>query len=220
MAKLIEVEGIDGSGKTTAVKYIVEQLTAAGKRVLQSREVGCPYVAACIKLRELVLDSNNHLSGEAMEFIFIAMRIETQKYYAQIAKDYDFIVSDRGIASHVAYTDHNVTPKFTKEVYLDIVLPMSAKPDAIIYINVNPEVASERRARRNGTIDVIEAKGDSYQQAVYDSFDKYLFDGKHVLSNNIYEVSSNAGLEETRQELDAVIKDILLSSSDLDWSRK
>ena len=54
-AKIIEVEGTDGAGKTTALKYLIEKLRASGKTVLETREVGSPLIPVCVKLREIVL---------------------------------------------------------------------------------------------------------------------------------------------------------------------
>ena len=38
----IEIEAIDGAGKTTALKYIAEKLRSKGLVVVETREVGAP----------------------------------------------------------------------------------------------------------------------------------------------------------------------------------
>ena len=88
----IEVEGTDGAGKTTALKYLLDKLQQNNKRVLETRDVGCPHIPACVKLREIVLDPNSNLSGETMEFIFAGMRLENDKFYKSVAENYDFCI--------------------------------------------------------------------------------------------------------------------------------
>lgn len=174
MAKLIEVEGIDGSGKTTALKYLIAQLREKGLKVLETREVGSPHIPLCVKLRELILDPANKMDGMAMELVFGAMRIESQKFYDTVKDQYDFIVSDRGLFSHLAYTDHNVDTDFTTSFWENIMLHKTYKPDWVVFLSIDPEVALKRRGIRNGYVDAIEAKGPEFQKLVYGSFVKYL----------------------------------------------
>ena len=92
MAIKIEVEGTDGAGKSTALKYLVEKFQASNKKVLETREVGSPLIPINVKLRQTVLDPESNLSGEAMELIFAAMRFENDRFYNKVQSDYDFIV--------------------------------------------------------------------------------------------------------------------------------
>src|SRR5450631_4241129 len=120
----IEFEGTDGAGKSTALTYFAEQLRAQGRTLVETREVGNPHIPACVKLREFVLDPASKLSGEAMEFIFSAMRYENDKWLRELVESNnppDYVVSDRGWYSHLAYTDHNVSKDFTNGLYLNLV---------------------------------------------------------------------------------------------------
>src|SRR5271166_3134791 len=112
----IECEGTDGAGKTTALKYFVDQARTRGLTVVETREVGNPHIPACVKMREFVLDPKSNLTGEAMEAIFAAMRFENDKWLKDLQKSHstpDLVVSDRGFFSHLSYTDHNVSEAFT-----------------------------------------------------------------------------------------------------------
>lgn len=203
----IEVEGTDGAGKTTALKYMIERLQARGSKVLETREVGNPHIPICVKLRETVLAPESNLSGAAMELIFSAMRIENDIFYKKVQDQYDFIISDRGWFSHLAYTDHNVTPDFTEALYLDFLQNLTALPDVVLYFAVDTQTALKRRVKRGGAIDVIEAKGVEYQELVRGSFNKYLDDGK-LVGIQVFVIDANDTVEGVRAQVDGVINSL------------
>lgn len=191
---IIEFSGGDGSGKTTAMGVFCDRLEANGKRVLRTREVGSPHIPLCEELRKLILSPEADMSGEAMEFVFAAMRIENEKFYRSVENDYDFIVSDRGWLCHLAYTDHNVSKSFTERFYLDLVAYSTYLPDLIYYFDVDPEVSAKRRAVRGEPVDAIEAKGQDFQRRVIRSYRSYVDYFKRQVAINT--VNANVGLED------------------------
>lgn len=203
-AKVIHFEGIDGSGKTTAYTYFIEQLREKGFKVLDTREVGNPHIPICVALRKLVLDPSSKLDGRSMEFIFAAMGVENTRLYESVKDEYDFIVSDRGWFSHLAYTDHNVSEEFTKNLYLDLLIKHVRLPDLVIFLAISPEVALARRNARNGFVDAIEAKGPEFQKKVYESFRKYL-ETSSVLN---IDLDANQALEEVRSDIRELVETI------------
>jgi dTMP kinase len=212
----IAVEGTDGAGKTTALKYMIERLQARGNKVLETREVGNPHIPVCVKLRELVLSPDSGLSGEAMEMVFGAMRFENDRFYKQIGNEYDFIVSDRDWLSHLAYTDHNVSEAFTKKIYLDGLKDLTQMPDLVVYFSVNTETALKRRIKRGEGMDVIEMKGVEFQNKVRDSFEKYINDGKNSTPGAIIvTIDANQTIEGVRSQIDDVVEILTTSPNEL-----
>lgn len=200
----IEFEGTDGAGKTTGLKYFIEQAKKQGLTVTETREVGNPHIPACVKMRELVLDPKSNLRGESMELIFSAMRYENEKWLQSV--ETDLVVSDRGWFSHLAYTDHNVDEGFTNDLYLDLVAFDTSLPDVVIYFDVNTETALSRRNNR-GTSDVIEMKGVPFQEKVRSSFEKYLEKSKR--SVQIFTINANDTLDGVRIQLDKILTNIM-----------
>ena len=88
----IEIEGTDGAGKTTGLKYLIEKAQSLGLSVVETREVGNPHIPTCTKLRELVLDPKSELDGKSMEFIFSAMRVENDKWLKNLQEDRKSVV--------------------------------------------------------------------------------------------------------------------------------
>jgi dTMP kinase len=203
----IEFEGTDGAGKTTALKYFIEQAKSRGLTVVETREVGNPNVPSCVKMREFVLDPKSNLSGEAMELIFSAMRYENDRWLMNLANSGsapDFVISDRGWFSHLAYTDHNVSPEFTSALYKGVVGQQTKLPDVVIYFKVSTETALKRRVKRGEGMDVIEMKGIEFQNLVRDSFEQYMEESGVA----IYLVDANDTIEGVRSQMDQILKAI------------
>jgi dTMP kinase len=209
----IEFEGTDGAGKTTALKYFVQQARERGLTVVETREVGNPHVPSCVKMREFVLDPESNLTGEAMEAIFAAMRFENDKWIKGLRGSVsppDLVVSDRGLFSHLAYTDHNVSSNFTEVFYLNSVVSLTELPDIVVYFSVNTDTALKRRIKRGeGMADVIEMKGVEYQEKVRMSFDKYLTD----TSVDLFEVDANQGIENVQNQMDKILDTLVAKRS-------
>lgn len=206
----IEIEGCDGSGKTTALNYLVEKLRSSNINVTETREVGNPHIPSCVKLRELVLDPKSDLRGESMELIFAAMRLENDKWLKTQEGKSDFVISDRGWLSHLAYTDHNVTPEFTEDFYLNFLEKRASLPDVVIYFLVDTDTALGRRVKRGTGMDVIEMKGVGYQENVRESFLKYI-DRLNVLNPevSVYFIDANEDLKGVQQQIDALAADLV-----------
>lgn len=206
MSLKIEIEGTDGAGKTTGLKYFIEQLTKRGKKVLETREVGSPLIPINVGLRKLVLNPESNLSGEAMELIFSAMRFENDRLYKAVGKYYDFIVSDRGWLSHLAYTDHNVSPDLTKKLYLDFMQQQTDMPDIVVYFDVSSDTALKRRIKRNEAVDVIEAKGVEYQDLVRQSFNKHIkLLTTYSPKTTVLTIDANQPLENVYSQLSEIV---------------
>lgn len=215
MTLKVAICGIDGTGKTSALKYLVEQARHANLKVIETREVGNPHVPVCQKLREIVLNPDSSLRGDSMEFIFAAMRLENDEWFRKLKYSNDapdLVLSDREWWSHLAYTDHNVSKDFTEKFYDGMIRDMTSLPDVTIYLQVDSETALKRRVRRGEAMDAIEMKGIEFQEKVAKSFlyylDKYQREGR---VRNIFYVDANKTLPEVQMQLDRVLDTIILS---------
>jgi dTMP kinase len=207
----IEFEGTDGAGKTTALKYFIEQARARGLSVAETREVGNPNVPSCVKMREFVLDPKNNLRGETMEMIFSAMRFENDKWLQDLKNGPnrpDLVISDRGWFSHLAYTDHNVSVEFTDALYNGVMKNSTLLPEVVIYFSVDTQTALKRRVKRGeGMMDAIEMKGVGYQELVRGSFEKYIKQyGKDI---RVFQINANDSIEGVQAQVDDVLRRLL-----------
>lgn len=204
----VEFEGTDGAGKTTGLKYFIEQAKRLGLTVAETREVGNPHVPSCVKMREFVLNPESGLSGEAMELIFSAMRIESDTWLKNLANSPqapNLVVSDRGFFSHLAYGLHNTSEPFVTGLFENFMSKMTMLPDVVIYFRVNTETALQRRVKRGEAMDVIEMKGVPYQDKVRDAFDSYLAKYSEQGQIKTFTVDANDSIEGVRKQLDAIL---------------
>jgi dTMP kinase len=206
----IEFEGTDGAGKTTGLKYFIERAKKRKLNVVETREVGNPNIPICVKLREIVLSPDSELSGEAMELIFSAMRMENDRWLKNLQKDEktapDLVVSDRGWFSHLAYTDFNVSTTFTQRLYGNLMGLITEMPNVVIYFKVNTDTALKRRVKRGTGMDVIEMKGVEYQEQVRGAFEEYLIKAKRYSPEvRIFEVDANQDVKGVQKQLDQIL---------------
>jgi dTMP kinase len=143
VSKYIALEGVDGSGKSTVGKALVERLTASGEHAILVREPGGTSLGEAI--RGLLLDSEK-LDDWAEVFLFAAQRAElAREVIAPSVKSGTWVVSDRTYYSSIAYQGRGRglgegKVRSINETGLDGVVP-----DHVFVIDVEPELALARQ---------------------------------------------------------------------------
>ena len=155
--KFIVVEGLEGAGKTTAVKTIIEMLANTGiNNVITTREPGGTPLAE--KMRALVKNPhpNENLTDMAELLLMYAARIQLVENVIKPALAQGaYVVGDRHDMSSQAYQgggrgfDNNTMLSLRDLVLADF------KPDVVFYMDIDPILGLER-ARARGELDRIE----------------------------------------------------------------
>lgn len=145
----VVIEGIDTAGKSTQLDILRQKFPTA----LFTKEPGGTELG--IKLREMVL--NGHAKSKVAEmFLFLADRAEHSFEVVKANKD-EFIISDRGFISGVAYA---------KDVPLEIAVSLNlmalngSMPDKIIMLELSAEELKKRLGSKQN--DSIESRGEDY----------------------------------------------------------
>lgn len=105
-AKYVVIEGVEGVGKTTQTRLLVDTLRARGFTVLETKEPGSSHSPLTMTLRGIMLDNqyDSQMTRPAREFISQAIRsIHLEQVIVPNIYKYDFIIQDRGILSGYAY---------------------------------------------------------------------------------------------------------------------
>lgn len=176
------IEGTDGSGKTTLVKYLLDYFHSKGLSVLLTKEFGSTHDFFCTEARKLALSSNSNLDDKAGQIIWGAIISQHQeKIIKPNLGKYDIILSDRGPYSNYCYgpehSDRKGFAKFIKS-FFDLVYSDAHKPNLSIFMNIPVELATKRRLARepekfaNNGVDRVEAKGEAFQEKVKTNFVK------------------------------------------------
>ncbi|MFP3881665.1 MAG: dTMP kinase [Actinomycetota bacterium] len=160
MTKYIALEGVDGSGKSTVGRALVERLGNLGEEAILVREPGGTDVGEAV--RRLLLDSDS-LDHWAEVFLFAAQRAElAREVIAPALEEGKWVVSDRTYYSSIAYQGRarslgEDTVRSINETGLEGVLP-----DHVFVLDVEPDVALARQDRP----DRIGKEGVEFQAAV------------------------------------------------------
>lgn len=166
---LIVLEGIDGCGKTTQSRRLVDRLRAQGQVVTPLREPGGTRLGESV--RTLLLDPATEACPTAELFGYLTARAQlcAAVITPALARG-EVVVLDRFYHSTLAYQGYGLG--------LDLDLVRAAiqlaigtvRPDLVLWMDLDPEVAARRRAQTRGTDDRIEARGLTYLQRVHAGF--------------------------------------------------
>lgn len=193
----ITVEGIDGSGKTTAMKAIVSYLKCNNNIVIETKEPREP-------IRSLVMDSNANWCNDAQLFLYMADRIQHFKEVVESNRyrPNTYVVSDRGIDSTYAYQicgneNHramNWLNQFINDNHFVV-------PDLTIYLNIDPQIAIQRARERSSAKDAsnmyFENKNMDYFNKVHHGF----LDLIKTHPNRFIVVNANQSVEDVASDI-------------------
>ena len=98
----VAIEGVDGSGKSTFLKELVNELNKRGVDFITLREPGHGVIGE--KIRELLLSNEHEVSSRAEVLLFAANRAQLSNDEIKPAlKSGKWVFSDRTVVSSLAY---------------------------------------------------------------------------------------------------------------------
>lgn len=162
----VAFEGPDGSGTSTQCQILCDRLRSAGHEIVQTREPGG--TEAGERIRSLVLDEDlEHLDHLAELLLYAASRRQlVQELIEPALAAGRPVISDRFSPSSYAYqgAGRGLGCKVVKVV--NDLATEGREPDVTILLDLPMQEAGERRSRRGGRADRIEAAGDGLQERV------------------------------------------------------
>lgn len=148
--KFIVFEGIDGSGKSTQARMLVEELKRRGVEVLLTAE---HTDGPAGKLVERIVRKKEELDPLALQMVFVADRIDhTNGVIKPALKTGKVLVSDRYYGSTVAYGAEVAD----REWLLQLNRKVSVAPDLTFWVDVPAEIAMERMNLRGDERTIFE----------------------------------------------------------------
>ncbi len=147
----IALEGIDGSGKSTQAKTLVEKLVAAGHKVYATFEPTDSFIGTSIRN---ILKGVVKADERVIAALFVADRLhhllnETDGIVKKLAEGYT-VVTDRYYLSSYAYNGTHVEMDWV--INANKMSAQILRPDINIFIDVPPKVSMQRISKaRVGT---------------------------------------------------------------------
>lgn len=146
--KLICIEGIDGSGKTTQAKRLVKNLRSRGYDAVYTTEPSDGKIGSLI--RDFVLSRKNRISVALEALLFAADRVDHVRAVVEpLLKQGKIVVCDRYVCSSLAYQgaaglDLN---------WMDCINRFALKPNLTLFLDVSLEVGLSRLRRKKSVME-------------------------------------------------------------------
>jgi dTMP kinase len=159
--RLIVFEGGEGSGKSTQAERLATRLGA-----VLTHEPGATELGAA--LRRLLLDERSAPVDERAEALLMAA--DRAQHVAEVIRPAlaqgRTVVCDRYIGSSLAYQGVGRGLGVAAVAALSAFAVDDCTPDAVVLLDVPPDVAAARLADRAGHADRLEAAGDEFHTRV------------------------------------------------------
>ena len=166
--RFITLEGIDGAGKSSHLRWVARYLRGRGIRVKVTREPGG--TPAGERLRRLVLGSRHRLHAETETLLMFAARREhLANVIAPALKRGVWVVCDRFTDATYAYQSGGSGVPWGKVSALEQWVHPGFQPDLTILFDVSPAIG-RRRAGRKRNPDRFEREQEAYYRRVRDSY--------------------------------------------------
>jgi dTMP kinase len=195
----IVVEGIDGSGSTTHSKLLSKQLEAQGHEVLLTCEPTHGPIGGMIRQvlqkRLFVPDDRGPraFGWSAMALLFAADRLDhLDSAILPALRDGKVVISDRYDCSSLAYQSAT-SPNAVEAVdWIRELNRLALRPEITIVLDIDPDIASERRGARATREELFEEHAIQRRLA-----DIYARAEELVPGDRVSHVRADGAIEET-----------------------
>lgn len=136
------LEGIDGAGKSTQSRLLLEHFKVLNVPAELVCDPGTTKLGKSI--RQLILDCDDPISPAAQMLLFSSARAELSDYIKQQVSRGKVVICDRWILSTLVYQSslNNVS----KDLVLSIFDDTSVQPDLCVLLDIDPLAADNRKS--------------------------------------------------------------------------
>ena len=196
--RFITLEGIDGAGKSTHLKWIADRVASRGVEVMATREPGGTPLGE--KLRELLLHDKMHGDTEAL-LMFAGRAEHIQQVIRPALERGAWVISDRFTDATFAYQCGGRGVAEARIAALESWVQQGLQPDLTLLFDAPLDVARERVEK--GT-----PNHDKFEREKAEFFDRVrsVYLSRAAQSNGrIQVIDSRRAIPDIRQQLDQVI---------------
>ena len=186
-AKFITFEGIDGCGKSTQAKLLLEYMNKSGVETILVREPGGTNISESI--REILLHSSSSQMGDRTESLLMtASRAQlTQDVIIPNMDQGKFVIADRYSDSTLAYQGGGRNLDIEWLIELNNYATFTLLPDITFFVDIRSE---EALRRLDSNKDRIEGEGIEFQARVRKTYHELAerFNDRYVILDGYGEI--------------------------------
>jgi len=203
-AKFIVVEGLEGAGKSTAIRHIQAYLHKLGKDVVCTREPGGTPLAESLRSLVKQVQTTETVAPQTELLLMYAARMQLVCNVIQPAlAQGKWVLADRHDMSSRAYQGggRQLDEAFINQLRNAVLGEL--RPDLTLYLDIDPAVGLER-ARQRGELDRIEQ-----EQLVFFQRTRQKYLQIAATEPNIVVIDAGQSLEQVQHSITAALNKAL-----------
>lgn len=170
----ITFEGTEGSGKTTIINNLKEELESKGYDVITTREPGGGKIAE--QIRDVLLNVDNTKMDKITEALLYAA--SRRQHLAEVVvpnlRQGKIVLCDRYLDSSLVYQGYARGIGFEKVYEINQFATEGIMPDLTIYIDVYPSVGFKRINENHRNQNRLDLETRSFHKLVYEGYQKLI----------------------------------------------
>ena len=167
----ITLEGVEGSGKSTQLRYLAQALRRSGYPVVQTREPGGTGVAEAIRQTLLLSSSREPITPEAESLLILAARSQHATHLiAPSVRRGAIVLCDRFSDSTFAYQGFARGLDLTWLQTANAVATKGHNPDLTLLFDVPVKVGLTRRRNDSGKQNRLDRESEGFHRSVRRGF--------------------------------------------------
>lgn len=207
----ITLEGIEGAGKSTVARIVLDKLRARGRPVVMTREPGGTPLAE--RMRQIVLDhGDEHMTPQAETLLMFAARsVHLDNLIRPALARGDWVVCDRFTDATRAYQGggRGVSLKWIEQLAGEI--HGNLTPHRTLLLDLPVAIGLERAKVRAG--DAAADRFESEREPFFERVRATYLDLARAESERIRVIDAGVALEQVEKQVDAVLESLLAGRS-------
>lgn len=175
--KFIAFEGVDGSGKTTIIQMLKNELITKNliDNFVFTREPGSAFSKEAEKIRQLILDNENSFSSMVDALLFAtSRRLNLEKGIWPALEENKNVITDRYTTSSYVYQGVLGDATLENVEIINKIATNQTEPDFVIFFDLEPSISVERITKMREGMDRLETSDISYYVSLRESYKKVI----------------------------------------------
>ena len=210
MSLFITLEGPEGSGKTSAIKIVKEQLEKEGHQIIMTREPGGTPISE--QIRNVILDKGNTAMDYRTEaLLYAASRRQhlVEKVWPNV-KEGKLVICDRYLDSSLAYQGHARGLGIEKVYEINKFAIDTVMPDLTLLFDLDPKLGLERiSANKSREVNRLDLEKLEFHKLVREGF----LIIENLEPNRVKKVDASKTIEEVFNDAYSLILEALNKKS-------